>query len=340
MNNRGMSLLNVLIAVAMMGLVSMNMLSLFKTSSDSQRLAAFREGATSTTSFLSDYLGDAENCTRTLLGSPTGTGIPLKSVIDSKSISELKTSSGASLVDFKNNKIASLRLGRLQNSDGDVIEHSSPNRLLAQIRIEFDNTNLVGGGVKPKNIPLLMSLNADGTQIVRCYAMSGGGKGDTDGKGGDGEESEEVLAILAPHVDPMNCGGQYLEVGSSFNMRGHSPRDLQHLTMADEKTRRDLIKKIPPSLFGPNAGTKEIAVGMTKIAVRAPAEEGVAWTNTADAKVETINGKRYYITPTMKNGSRRGGDPMSSCRGSNLSCVAGTLVPNEWDGGCGGGVDG
>lgn len=290
MNQRGMSIVSVLAALAMTSVVSVAMMEMFRNLSVVQRSAKARDEATTATALLSMYLRDKEFCKKNLLG---GAGVAKSLVESGVSLREFKSKNGDEAVAVVGREgITGITLEPIKRNRG--LASISTSRYMAQVRLTFESEGILGGGVGDRVIPVVMSLA--GPNLTDCSAAS---EDDTDD----------------PHRSKENCKGTYfpadsvsdpilkkhIQYWSSNPLASRIPvryffdnfvSPSAGLKAVTEEERESLLDRSPPSLVLPPS-TPSVGSGYAFIDP-GQGEPGV--------EVRQIDGKKYFVTPTVGNG--------------------------------------
>lgn len=290
---------SVLIGIALTSAVGLAMMEMAKNLADVHQTAKIREEAQNTSALASMFLRNRDFCRESLIGAVP---LDLARITEGRVVKQLKSSkSKEPLFEVGREGLTKIIVEPLKQ-DRDLASVSA-TRFAGQVRFEFSKDRpLLGGGVGDKIVPVMFSLA--GGKAVDCVAI---GEGDpTDDPTGD------------PHNNKNNCRGQYYslegkklygqpaenffrgpkggmslaQVNATLNQFQIAGASKLELRAENEKIRESLLKESPPEFM------------------RAPAEEtnggydfGVApKVDAATVRIQTINGKKYLVTPTLENG--------------------------------------
>lgn len=297
-NEQGLTLVNALVALGIFSVVSLLVATLIDRMLTAQMSTEARENALNTATLARAILSDPEACRLSLLKEGTLAATALRNGVK---IDDLK---------FKGGQSANLGSGKGGISEMTLVSQQpltpallTQGRIVLGLKLSFAQTaSLMGGQLKDRVLPL--SAQIRGGMVIRCQTAG------ADNDGG-GETDEDDIAV---HFDPSNCPGTYYPLDATTESRlkmasemAGGSRDkidlttiFQHMTpggsslpvgglrAVSESRRTALIQKQKPGVVRKPAQSDYLTID--------------AGTGSAHATIESIDGSKFLVTPTIENG--------------------------------------
>lgn len=331
-DRRGMSLVQVVIAGAIMSVLGMAMMTIMSNNQQAQRTAMLREDAGNTATLVGMLLRDRKICRESFL--KTGP-LEKKQLNQGIKIAELKAPGAKDPLIVSGRSLKKMTLEPIQGRRD--LAGASDERYMAQLRLEFEQGGAsFGGGVTARTIPL-------------AFAMAGGAAFDCS------SDLEEDPGDSNPHFNKNNCHGQYYPARNDHltkvvKQAGEKGFPLGPYTIGDffafhqgnenyrpvgDKERRALVEASPPPLLevkktdlllpGPKPPTSPLIDGPERVYYRkvAGAEYLVTPTASNGYAMKSMNGQNIVVTHDAEQGAQTKVEPAPKVE---AVCVGGQWV--------------